>query len=266
MNDPIKLRSNNGGYFVTSQATYYPTFARIFIPKYATKRLEAKQVGSNGQDLLVPAIDKETSEERSLRRSRKNVKDLVFCNLFDQFVTLTIADDRQNLQRSKLKVVNWIKNEKRRKGKFQYIIVPEFHKDKKSLHFHGLFKDYKGETKQSFQANGSPVIEKGRKVYNFPSFTSGYNYVEPIDNSVGSIIKVGFYLQKYITKDMPMIFGKNRYWASYKLKRPIKVDNPEPWYEYVTPDRKYENDFGVLLEFDLGKHALVDMFIEANNK
>jgi hypothetical protein len=262
----IKGKANNGSLFIEAQATYYPTFVRVYIPKFAIKRDEPRVIGHKPKDLLEEPFetDKETALERSLRRSRKRVKDLVFCNTFDHFVTLTIKTDRSNVVHSKAKVANWINNEKKRKGKFQYVLVPEYHQDKQSLHFHALFQGYRGKLLRSIKANGKPVKEKGRDVYNYPSYTSGYNYIELIDNSVGSLVKVGFYLQKYITKDMPMPFGKKRYWSSRGLKRPIIQDNPEYWYKYAPADREYENEFGKIIEFEYGKNALVDMFIEAN--
>lgn len=265
--DPkLKWRAQGGGYYLQARATYYPSFARVYIPNHAVKLATTNSLSSGSSDFMAETFNQseETVLERSLRRTRKNVKDIVFCNKFDHFVTLTIASDRQNIMRSKAKVSNWIKNEKKRKGKFDYIMVPEFHKDGESLHFHALFKDYKGELKRSYKANGKAVVHKRRNVYEYPSYTSGFSTIELVDNSVGSIAKVGFYLQKYITKDMPIIFGKNRYHASRGLKRPVITDNPEPWYEVVKPDREYENEHGKILEFDAGKQAIVDIFIEAN--
>lgn len=279
MYDPITPISENEAYLrVKAQASYYPRFARVFIPKLPFKKLLP---GLEVQESYIPPVvhleDEglmigpdaamlESNLERSLRRSRKAVKDLVFCNNFDHFVTITVARDRQDIDLSKSKIITWVKNEKKRKGKFEYVIVPEFHKDGQSLHFHGLFKGYKGEVKQSFNDKGVPIRQGGRQVYELPSYKSGFTNVKIIDPDERSATKVGFYLQKYITKDMPLLFGKNRYWASSSLKRPVTEDNPEPWYEAIKPTRTYENDYGAILEFDRGTNPLVDMFIEANQK
>lgn len=267
MGDIIAPIAEVDAYFdVYSQAKYFKSFVRVYLPNTPFPKLKP---GLESIDLTerFAEPDKSRAEsnlERSIRRTKSNIKDITFCNAFDLFVTITIALDRQNLEHSKQKLTSWIKNEKFRKGNFEYLIVPEFHKDQESLHFHGLFKDYKGEVRQSINSSGRPRLQKGRQVFTLPSFTSGFTNVKKIDNSIGSIAKVSFYLQKYITKDMPILFGKNRYRASYGLKRPVVQDNPEPWYKLVQHDRKYEVEEGVILEFDAGKSALVDMFLEAN--
>lgn len=52
----------------------------------------------------------ETNEERSLRRTRKAIKDYALCNDFDIFATFTIADDRFNDERSRKRLATWLKD------------------------------------------------------------------------------------------------------------------------------------------------------------
>lgn len=256
--------AQNGGYFVSAQAVYYPNFVRVYIPNATLLKGYDNPITDIQDRIANPDIFDETPLGRSLRRTRKNIKDYLLCNTFDHFVTLTIATDRQNITHSKAKVTNWIKNEKKRKGKFQHVVVPEFHKDGQSLHFHAVFQGYAGAIEQSFNTDGKPIIQNGRNVYTYPSYTSGFNNIKLIDAEQDSSTKVAYYLQKYVTKDMPILFGKNRYWASHGLKRPKTDDNPEDWYKVAKPSRKHTNEYGVILEFDYGQNPLVDMYIEAN--
>lgn len=265
--DSLKVEKHLASKQVIAQAGYYTNFARVFIPHEPFTKLNDGFEMRNTSDLIPKTtfFDNETNLERSIRRTRKAIKDYTFCNDFNLFVTLTMKEDRQNPEHSKEKLSNWFHNQRSRKGPFKYLVVPEFHKDQQSLHFHCLFQDYKGEVKRSYN-NGRPVTKGRRSIYEIPSYTLGFNNVQYINPDIESKTRVSFYIQKYITKEMPIFFGKNRYWASKSLNKPIFEDNPEPWYKIAKPDREYENEFGRILEFDKGKNAIIDMFIEANQR
>lgn len=159
----------------------------------------------------VKASEVGNSEERSLRRSKTLISDIVLCTEFDMFATFTFKQDRQDLKKCKTKMSEWLHSQQKTYGKFQYLIVPEFHKDKKSLHFHGLLKNYKGQlTKTTKKINN-------RTAYNIKSYKKGFSTVIKIDN----VEKVSSYIKKYITKEMPST-GKNcrKFWNSRNLPRP----------------------------------------------
>jgi hypothetical protein len=161
--------------------------------------------------------DKIVSDLDSLRRTKTTISDITLCNEFDLFCTFTFAADRHNVDKCKSKMSNWLKRQRETYGSFHYIIVPEFHKDGKAIHFHALFKNYKGVLSDS-----GHKINK-RTAYNITSYQSGYSTAVKIDD----IQKVSSYIKKYITKDMPLFPGKKRYWVSTRLKRPVKVQNPK---------------------------------------
>lgn len=152
----------------------------------------------------------ETPDDRSLRRTKTTISDIVECTEFDLFCTFTFKKDRQDIKKCKSKMQNWLKSQQKIHGNFQYLIVAEFHKDKKSIHFHALIKNYNGTlTPTDVQINN-------RLAYNIKSFRSGFTTAIKIDNHE----KVSSYVKKYITKDMPKIQNTNRYWSSKGLKRP----------------------------------------------
>ena len=203
---------------VSSYLKTYPKFIRLI--KYdqpikvkikgfeeSQKQIKIKHSGRPNPECLV----------ESIRRSKTTLTDLTICNEFDLFVTFTFAKDRQNADLLKRRMSQWLKNEKLRHGYFQYVIVPEFHKDKKSIHFHALFKNYKGTLLDSHHRINN------RKAYNIKSYTLGYSTAVKIDN----IKKVSSYIRKYITKDMPKFEKKKRYWCSTKLQRPTITANPD---------------------------------------
>lgn len=217
-------QDSTGVYFreVFAYAKIYPNMTRLI--KFKTPRLvpvagyelseKEKQrraaARRNPKDDAMSALD-------SIRRARTRLRDIVISNDFDLFCTFTFAKDRYNVDHLKKQMSFWLENQQKRKGKFAYLIVPEFHKDGKAIHFHALFKGYKGELKDT-----GHKTKRGQISYIMPSYTLGYSTAVKIDN----IEAVGSYVRKYITKDMPTFRGKKRYWCSQGLVRPIKVANP----------------------------------------
>lgn len=167
------------------------------------------------QDINPTPSALETPLERSIRRSKQLISDIVLCNEFELFTTFTFSKDRQDIELCKSKMSTWLKNQKRLHGKFNYLIVPEFHKDLKSIHFHALISDYRGKLVDS----GKTI--NGRTNFNISSYRSGFSTAVKIDNTD----KVSSYVKKYITKDMPTFSNKKRFWLSTGLKRPITLTN-----------------------------------------
>lgn len=266
----LKASENETYKEVTALATYYPDSVRVYIPKVPIRRHSKwfdapPRVAASNEKEQEEAKDKTSNEdsiERSLRRTRKIIKNYVLCNEFDLFCTFTFADDRQNIPRCKQRMATWLKNQRAKYGQMPYLIVPEFHKDGQSLHFHALLHGYKGPLKESYSSSGKPILQNGKSVYELPSYTHGFTNVKKIDQDASSRSKVAFYLQKYITKDMPMFSNKNRYWASHGLKRPITEDNPEEWHKLAKPDWDVITEYGQIVEFNYGTHPVIDIFIE----
>lgn len=268
MNKLTQINSSDAKYLVYAKATYYPDFVRVFIPNQPYIR----QVAGYEHELKLTSrlsthVDTEpyeSNEERSLRRTRKAIKDYSLCNDFSLFATFTMSDDRHNDARSIRRVKTWFKNQRTRNGKFRYIIVAERHKDS-ALHFHALIGGYTGRLVYAVSPNTGKYIsdKRGGFVRNFDEYTLGNNTAKIISTSE-SKTSTAHYLQKYINKDMVIIFGKNRYWASKGLLKPPTEENPEEFYKVVESDRHWVIDHGTVLEFDRNKHPLIDMFLEAH--
>lgn len=253
---------------ISVQATTYPDSVRIFIPNIPIRKNVSKSPKGSRINLFRSAEDieyiYETNLERSIRRSRKAIKDYILCNDFDLFCTFTMGKDRYNDEKSIKRLKNWVKNQRDRNGKFIYIFVTERHKDG-ALHFHALIGGYKGKLAPAINPNaGNPKLDiNGLQVYNFTEYTHGFTTVRLIVDK-NNKTKTARYLQKYVGKDLAAGFGKNRYWASKGLNKPTIQDNPDYFYHGVQPVFTHINDHGKIFEFVRGQTPEIDAYIEAN--
>jgi len=215
-NEIIVLRHN--------LAKVYPNKIKLYMYE---EPIPVHEGGWELLDYVASAKPKEqkspTFWEDSLRRSKTKISDIVQCNDFDSFLTFTFKTNRYNVESCKTRLSKWIENQKNIHGDFSYLLVPEFHKDGKAIHFHGLFSGYKGKVISSGHK------QRGRLIYNVKSYRLGFSTLAYIDN----IDKVASYVKKYITKDMPIMAGKKRYWCSKGLIRPQLIQNI-----VITPDIK----------------------------
>jgi hypothetical protein len=235
-------------------ATHYPNYVRLYAPNIPYERLKLgmESVFTIKQNNYGTKTSNEDNFERSIRRTKKKISDIALCNQFDMFATFTFKDERDNIEKSKAKMANWLKNQRKRKGKFAYLIVPEFHKDGESLHFHALIKGYAGKLIEAINPRtGKSFKQKGRTVYTFASYTLGFTNVVKIENTPESHAKVSSYIRKYITKDMPAFANKNRYWSSTGLKLPRHEENPQFLRCKTTPSFTTENEHGKIYHFDI---------------
>lgn len=187
-------------------------------------------------------VQTEDDLERSVRRTKQKVREIVLCNVFDFFVTFTFKPGVNNEQRL-VKMSTWLKNQNKNSS-FKYLIVPELHKSG-LLHFHALLKNYQGNIVDS------GIKRYGKTVYNIKSYRNGFTTGVKI--SPGDSRRVGHYVAKYITKDMPRFPGKKRYWRSSNLKKPVKIENSEPWFDEIKPSAELSNLWGRIMYFSIGR-------------
>lgn len=189
--------------------------------------------------------------DRSIRRTKSVIKDIALCNKFEWFATFTFKRDRNDIDKCKQRMIGWLKRQKKASELFEYLIVPELHKDGESIHFHALIRGYNGKVvKAQNPKTGLELIKKGREVFDFQNYTLGHSEVYAIGGTPLDQIKTSFYLMKYIRKDMPIFANKRRYWSSKTLAKPVVIENPEEWYLMYFPDKVIEIANGKLLYFD----------------
>ncbi len=210
------------GYIVNQEIItlikIYPDFVRLYkyVNPFYVKRYDYDPYQSSKPKKKKAFKDPEESDNSSLKRAKTRFMDTALCNDFDLYPTFTFAKDRFNVDAKKRQMAYWLNNQRILHGNFKYLIVPEYHKDGKALHFHALFSGYKGHLKTS------GIFKKGREVFNVTSYQAGHTEAYKIDN----LEKTVGYIAKYISKDMPKFKGKQRYWCSNGLKRPLKIINP----------------------------------------
>lgn len=216
-------------YLVHAKATHHRSNIEVYVPLQAYSKMEPgwearHNEESDNRTLRGRSMNLEENAQRALRRARREVRILAANNDFKWWATFTIAEDRQDTRKTFLKLNTWLKSEKRKVGKFDYLIVPEQHKDA-AIHFHALIgNNYKGELVEAINVKtGKPHKPFGRQVYHFKTYKYGFNKVERIESQE----RIATYLTKYITKDMHATdFNKKHYWASRGLARPRTEDNP----------------------------------------
>ena len=223
----------------------------VFMPLHNSYvNLQQIKKSKTSQHKQKDNVIKETTQERSVRRSRKEISRIVKGNPFQLWGTLTIKSDRNNSERSRRKIKYWIKNEQRKHGHFEYIYVAEYHKDKKALHFHILLLGYKGELTPAYSPKtGKRLTKWGQPLFNLGSYKSGLSSVSFIPQEPEAYERICNYLRKYISKDIPSVYDRHRYFASYGLKKSPQKLNPANFYSKIKADWWLPIASGILLGY-----------------
>ena len=182
----------------------------------------------------VPDKHPDDNIKRSKRRAKNAIFDLILCNDFDCFVTLTL--DKNKIDRKDYNVIikklnTYLDNRVRRNG-LLYVGVPELHKDG-SFHFHFLcnasalklvdsdtviVKGHKKPIKNKTADRYGVPLDERRTVYNISDWSLGFTTAV---KTYGSIEAVAHYIGKYITKSEGGKVGGRWYYSGGKLQRPV---------------------------------------------
>ena len=188
--------------------------------------------------------------ENNISRARSTIFDLAASNSWEYFVTFTLNSekyDRENLEAFRKDFAKKITNHNcYHHVNIQYLLIPEFHEDGKSWHFHGLMRGIPKEMLVLFTPDMHlpysilDKLKKGECVYDWPFYSSHFGFcnIEPVRDHD----KVCGYITKYITKDLESISRLNAhcYYASKGLKRSKIIKRGELAKDFV-PD--FENDY-----------------------
>lgn len=165
------------------------------------------------------------SRSDSIKRAKDMIFDIAYLNESEWKYFITFTLDRKKIDRYdasviKKTMIQWLKNQVRRKG-LKYLIVPEYHKDK-AIHFHGLIND----CDFTFVDSGK-VDDSGRKIYNVRDWRLGFTTAIQLDEQKVSLCN---YMVKYVTKDVQRIFG-NFYLAGGHIERVVPFEYIELDYD-----------------------------------
>ncbi len=213
----------------------------VFTDKMFEPDVDKEIVCSSDSDSDVVSSSGGGSYE-AICRARKNLYDILRCNSFKWFVTLTF--DRQKVDRESYdavvkKMSQWCDNRVRRNGLI-YCGVIERHKNSNGLHFHFCMNDVLNlEDSGTVKVPGKkkPILRATAKkqhipesewktVYNITDWSYGFSTaVEVTGDDKGA--RVAGYLRKYLTKGVEKIGGRY-YYSGGKLRRPV--------YKYVNAE------------------------------
>lgn len=185
----------------------------------------------------------------SMKRAHDRVLEIALVNQFDYFVTLTISPetcDRESPEQITKILKKWLSNQVYRNN-LKYLIIPEYHKDHKSIHFHGLMSG-------DLDLKETPLTTNGKRIYNINNWSLGYSTAIDL---TGNMVAVSHYIVKYISKGTEKILG-NIYYAGGKglirevpvtyeiehfyqvIARPIDIEGTNLKVKYTERERGYD--------------------------
>ncbi len=171
----------------------------------------------------------------SLKRSKKVVQEILLCNQWEYFGTITFSKekvkDRYAVQETIKTLRVWLNNYKKRQAPdLKYCLIPELHKDG-AVHLHGCFsgipekdlKPFSEYDKETIRINDWEKLAKLQYCNFLPLATKfGRNSFGKINSSEGT----AHYCSKYISKDMVSAVQEinlHTYYASQGLKRAERI-------------------------------------------
>ena len=190
--------------------------------------------------------------DRSTRRARKGIRNHILNNKHTHFVTLTYDLKKYPTNEKRFKRMQTvIKALKRKYGKFDYCLVPEFHEEGASaglIHWHGAMNltGFDLTRATNFHTGKELFDKQGRKLFNLDYWDStGLSTLSEID----STRKIANYVTKYITKNIENVVGKGqrKYWSSLGEK---------PVQRYLSEEEalRFLENHEVSFENGQGKH------------
>ena len=225
--------SKNFVYRDVLQVVDYGDFKEYFVLKY-NRETGFEEIGKTNNKNSIS--DKDFSEEKSIIRSKRTIREIALSNDFEYFFTQTFNINRDDNDFLCELLQKKFKAYKRKNKDFKYVYIFEKHKDNKSYHIHGLVKGLGDDV--YINKNGYLSLRFFEDI--------GFNSLKKINDSVDDKKRVANYILKYITKDLFKTSKNQRYFCSKDLKRPIKKCYKK--YSIENFNVLYENDFIIKLE------------------
>lgn len=183
--------------------------------KKKNNQIEFDLTKNNKNNILNKDNNLNEIEHRNIIRTKLNCQRLAKANSKDwtSFITLTYAENMQDIKQAKIDLNYFIKNVKKIKKDFKYIAIPEFQK-RGAIHFHLL-------SNLSLQDNYIITKQKNNEnYYDVKYWSKGFTSIEILDNDIKKVVG---YISKYMTKDCDSrLFGIRRYTSSQNLIKPIE--------------------------------------------
>lgn len=194
--------------------------------------------------------------DRARKRAARRLGDLIQCNDWRYFVTLTF--DAEKIDRGDygaiIKRVNtYLDNRVRRMG-WKYVGVVEYHKDQRGLHFHFLVEgvvrvvdsgcvlraDKKRPVKRVTAHLQGYLDDELKTVYNISDWTLGFSTAIEVYGNPKALAR---YVGKYLTKSEADKIGGRWFYHGGDLNEPeYKYDNMD--FDAFASDVEFDTDGG----------------------
>ncbi len=169
---------------------------------YEKMNLEFKQ---QRQKILQQEKNENERSERSIRRTRKNIQDVLNSNLDDRsyFLTLTFKDNVQDYKKANQIFNRFIRQ--KNQG-IKYLAIKE-HQQRGAIHYHLIVFDIEKETLEKL----------------ISSWTYGFSYTKKITDKYS--YSIANYLTKYFSKEKNQLVkaGYRIFTKSTNLQKPLVI-------------------------------------------
>lgn len=224
-NARVKFFPDDQGNWVPKSITVFdrPTFV---LEDYKSQKWDSDYVD---EEIIVDGGNADENQRKSYGRAKNNLFDILMATpQFDTFTTLTLDKnvvDRSSYSDVVKKLGVWLDNRVRRND-LTYVLVPEFHSDGKSVHFHGLMTwdslNVIRATNKDVKSRwfGQPLVDnEHRPVYNISDYKLGFSTAIQVTGENGREA-CAKYCFKYITKTDGVKVGGRYYLSGGNLGRP----------------------------------------------
>jgi hypothetical protein len=234
-------RRAESGIYTNAKVEYFPSFTRFTVADVPVFREPGWEAEKPQYRLHKPQSPDNAPQGRSISRAKRKIHDIAALNDFRYFVTLTLDGakiDRCSADEVGQKLKIFLSNKVRRNG-WSYIIVPEYHKDGKGIHLHGLISGSIGLTDSRHRT------KDGRTVYNIDDWKYGFSTCIELSGDREAVAR---YIVKYVTKDTQKILG-NFYYAGGNIERKPESEYLNLEYEEIEAPDHYVADLGVNFKY-----------------
>lgn len=189
------------------------------------------------------------NSQRSLRYTKKAIKNHIRNNEHTHFLTLTFNEKYPTNELRIKRVDTWLKSMRRKYGEIVYCLVFELHKSG-LIHVHGAMNLERFPLRRAIspKTNKELFDSSGREIYNLEDWDStGFSTV----TALGDTSKVSNYITKYVTKDLENVVpdNKKRFRASLS-REPLKryLSEIEVKNFLLKNEVTFKNDYGKFIE------------------
>lgn len=234
-------RREESEIYTNAKVEFFPGFTRFVVADVAVFREPGWEAEKPCSRPHKPQSPNNQPQARSVSRAKQKIFDIAALNDFRYFVTFTLDQkkiDRQSAEDVAHKLKIFLSNKVKRND-LCYLIVPEYHKDGKSIHFHGLLSGRLRLTDSGHRT------KDGRSIYNVEDW--GYGFSTCVELT-GDREAVARYIAKYVTKDTKKILG-NFYYAGGSVRRIPDREYIDLLYDEIEAPGHYVPELGVSFKY-----------------